>query len=84
VDLYDKIKQLREFTDLESSEVSEVCELLYRVAEYSDYLSDEFMVALEQEIDSNLKGYKDEFDVVEVEEVVPQRVVKVKALVERN
>ncbi len=69
---------LEEFTNLESSEVAEACELLMELMQYPDYLSDNFKQALEEEICLQLAQYH-EFGFIKTTSIdVPATTKKVK------
>ena len=57
-------KQLKEYTELEGSELGEACNMLLEVLGYRDYLSKEFKEALEKEMKAQLKNFKDNCKIV--------------------
>jgi len=61
----EKIKKLREYADLDGTEVEEVCNFICDALHYSDYISNENLIKeLENEIDEKLLFFKETFDIV--------------------
>jgi len=61
----EKIEKLREYADLDGTEVGEVCHFICDALHYSDYISNENLVKeLENEIDDKLSFFKETFDIV--------------------
>lgn len=57
-------KQLKEYAELEGSEVGEVCNLLLQITSYRSYVSDEFIESLEKEMKAQLKNFKDNCKII--------------------
>jgi len=73
--LQDKTNELEEYTQLEGTEIGELCNALIAVAHRKDYCSSKkFIKALEQEIDEQLKNFKDHCKIVEREVVTKDKV----------
>lgn len=66
---------LTEYTELEGSEVGEMCNLLLQLHNYTDYFSDEFKEALEIEMKNQLKNFKDKCKIVK-REIKSVQIVK--------
>jgi len=60
---YDVLRELEEYTDLENSEIGELCQLLTRLSRTN--ISDKFRKALDKEIDKNLEMFKTRTKIVE-------------------
>ena len=74
----DKEKELEfeEYVKLEGSEIGEACYALLQLAKYPDYVSEEFQLAIEKEIDVMLEMFKEETRIVEREETYTRKVVE--------
>lgn len=79
----DKIEQLKNYAELEGSEIGEVSMWLCEFFEsYNSYVSDEFLEVLAKEIESQLEGFEQNSEIVD-EEITPTPR-KVKKLVWRS
>lgn len=56
--------KLKEYSELEGSELGEICNLLLEVRVYRDYISNEFKEALDKELKAQLKNFKDNCRIV--------------------
>ena len=68
-----EIKELEEYANMEGTEIGELCHVLIRMANYRDYMSDEFRLALEKEIKSQLNMFKGSTQIVEKVETFTQK-----------
>lgn len=78
------IEWLEEIIEEDGTEVGESLQHLIYIHNYSYCFSEEFNKEVEKEILKLAKFYDENFEMVEVEETVPERVVKIKQLVERE
>jgi len=60
-------EELKKYVELEGSEIGEFSNCLLYTACYPDYMSDEFAVALEQEIREQLQMFRDKTQIVKRE-----------------
>ena len=68
------IEELREYAELEGSELGDSCEMLILIYQsYSECFSDEFLCAMEKEIRFQLQYFKDNSKIIEITEVSPQK-----------
>lgn len=72
----DILNDLIKYADIEGTEIGEVCILLTDIARYPDYVSEEFYHALEKEIMSQLKYFKENSEIVEREETFTRKMVE--------
>jgi hypothetical protein len=72
----DKLKELTQYADLDESEVGEVCGTLIYLYSTKDYLSPEFIRALDKEIEAQLRSFQERSKVIEVEETHTELVRK--------
>lgn len=63
------VKDLEEYVQLEGSEIGEACSLLCQLSHYAYCLDDKFVKALDKELASQLKMFREQCTIVEVEEV---------------
>lgn len=61
------LPDLKEFADLEETELGETTAFLIDLFRYTGYTSDEFAVALEKEIFRMYKMYHEEYEIIEHE-----------------
>ena len=74
IELMRKATELREYAELEGTELGVACALLIDiVCHYQDYVSEEFFQALEKEVISQLDNFKTNAKIVEHEEAVIQK-----------
>jgi len=50
--------ELKEYAELDGTELGEVCDSLIQLTHFGDYISEEFMESLETEIISQLENFK--------------------------
>jgi len=74
-ELQDLCEKLSEYTRISNDEVSEVCDYLIEISNYTYVLSEEFIKSLTNEIKSQLKNYMDNSEIVERKETL-ERVTK--------
>lgn len=74
-ELQDLCEKLREYTRISNDEVSEVCDYLIEISNYTYVLSEEFIKSLTNEIKSQLKNYMDNSEIIERKETL-ERVTK--------
>lgn len=67
-------KKLKKYTELECNSLQEACDGLRCIAEYPDYLSDEFYLALVEELEYHLQRYEEGSEIVEREETFTRTV----------
>lgn len=67
-------EELESYTQWECDSQTETCDLLIAMANYPDYVSDEFYDAVGQEIADKLENYKKYSRIIEKEELVKQKV----------
>lgn len=70
-----KAEELQKFAELENTELGELWASLIAVAYHSEYASDDFAKALENEIDAQLDHCKKHATIVEEEETFTRKVV---------
>ncbi len=86
-DIDEAIEWLEEIIEEDGTEVGESLQHLIHINNYSYCFSEEFNKEVEKEILKLAKFYDENFEMVEVEEIiaaVPERVVKTKQLVEKE
>lgn len=66
------VEELREYAELEGSEIGEICLLLYDIYRYSPYMSESFRKAVEKEVKNQLQNFKDHCKIVDKSEVVTE------------
>ena len=64
--------ELSKYSMLEVTELGECCTALITLSSYMDYISKDFQEALIKELQSALKYFKNNFDIVVHKEVVEQ------------
>ena len=69
-------EQLKEYAELEGSELGEVNILLLQIINYRDYVSDEFKKALEKEMKTQLKYFKQQCKIITREVKVTTKLIK--------
>lgn len=69
-----KAEALRVYAEIGGTEVEEMCIYLIQIAQRTDFLTDEFIVALDKELGDNLNAYKDYSRIVETEETFTRTV----------
>lgn len=74
----EKIERLEYLAGIEGTETGETATLLCALVNYSDYLSDDFVLALGNEIEGALEAFEEEFEVVERIETFTRTVVELK------
>jgi hypothetical protein len=57
-------QQLVEYANLDGSELGEACSILIQMWDYRDYISNEFKEALEKELKTQVKNFKDNCKIV--------------------
>lgn len=73
-DIQDKILELERYSDIEGSEVGELCHFLCALVHYMPYMSDEFITALESEVSINLQNFQENSRIIETEETITRIV----------
>ncbi len=56
--------ELTKYSELEGSEVGEICHLLIQITNFPDYISDDFKEALKKEMKAQLQNFKDNCKIV--------------------
>lgn len=74
--LVNMINELEEYSNLENTEVGEVCSLLVEISRYSDFISREFYSSLQKEIKSQLDNFKNNTKIVQ--EIITHKSVSKK------
>jgi len=74
-ELEETVDELREYANMEETEVGEVCKFLLAVLEYESYVDEEFYNALIKEIKEQLQNFK-ENSVVVVEERTRKETIR--------
>ena len=64
--------ELKEYSDLEGSEIGEICNLLINIAKYHSYTSDPFREALIIELQNQLQNFKENSTISEIEISTPR------------
>lgn len=70
---HEKRNELERYADLEESVIGDACTLLLQLCSYTDYISDEFSVALEKEIDEQLDCFKGNTVIEDREETITRK-----------
>ena len=60
-----KINELKEYVRLEGTELGEACSYLISLINYPDYISNELMCSLDDEVSWQLKNFKENSMIVE-------------------
>lgn len=68
--------KLREYAELEGSELGEVCIRLYALQQYSSHLSDELLFILAKEIKEQLEWFEENTKIVEETETYTRNIKK--------
>lgn len=58
MDLIQLARELTKYSELENTELGEVCELLIQIVNLRYYISEEFKQALEKEMEAQLQNFK--------------------------
>ena len=74
--LHEKINELQKYSELEGTEIGEFCTILCQIAQYPDYMTDEFFAAIEKEIDAQLDNFKTNATIVETPKTVTHTIVE--------
>lgn len=77
-------EKLEEYALLSRDEGGEAVYHILQLDGYRYCFSDEFLEALDEEAERQIENFEEYYDIVEREEVVPERKVKVKELVPKQ
>ena len=75
-----KVEELSIYAGLEGTELGEFCEYLVDIAYSSGCASDDFLKAIESEVDYQLKIFKENTEIIEVTEHITRNVKKLEWL----
>ena len=73
-EMYEVTEKLKEYTEVEGTELGETCEALISLWECSSCVSDEFCAALEKELKAQLKNFVDNSKIITTEITVNKKV----------
>lgn len=72
-EVWDMEYELRKFSDMHQGERGQVCNLLLSLCKHRTFFSVEFNETLNSEIKRNLDYFKENYEIYEVERVIPQK-----------
>ena len=74
-EIYEIMDELKIYSELEETEVGEMCELLIRLYSFGDYYSEAFAQALENEIREQLINFRNNSEII-VKNVSIKHIIK--------
>lgn len=77
---YEDIEKLQEYSEMEGNELGDACRILCQLNRFCDYLSDEFVAALEKEFYEQLQNFTENTEIIErkVERTIIETIVELK------
>ena len=73
---HEKIDELQKYAELEGTEVGEFCSMLCQIAQYPDYMTNEFFAAVEKEIYAQLSNFKSNARIVETKKTLTHTITE--------
>jgi hypothetical protein len=68
---------LHKYAAYDDTEVGEACMNLIQVSHYTDYMSEEFVLALISEMESQLENFEQYTSIVETEEILTRKIIRI-------
>jgi L-fucose mutarotase/ribose pyranase (RbsD/FucU family) len=73
--IYELHEELQKYIDIDGTEIGEACSALVNLSRYPDYISEECLVAVVKEMQTQLEMFKELCTIVETEETYTHKVV---------
>ena len=74
--MIEKLRKIQEYVDISNDEWGEYLQSLINISSFTYMMGAEFILAIYTELDSIIEYIDDNLEIVELEEIIPQRTIK--------